>query len=133
MPLQPGPKRPTALIVEDDRHTREGYSHYLSICGVNTVEAEDGLHGLARATSILPDVISTDLSLPRMNGIELCRSLKQEERTRHIPVIVLTGSTSENEVEAARKAGCILVLMKPCAPSKLLEEILRVLDLPAVR
>jgi CheY-like chemotaxis protein len=133
MPLKASSQRPTALIVEDDRPTREGISLYLSTFGVNTVEAEDGLHGLATATSIVPDIIATDLSLPRMNGIEFCRTLKQQQQTRDIPVIMLTGSIRQSEVEAAKKAGCISVLIKPCPPAKLLEEIRRILALPAVR
>ena len=123
-------KRVTALIVDDDRDTRELYTQYLSRSGVNTVEAEDGFHGLAKATSIVPDVITTDLILPRMNGAELCRSLKGAERTRLIPVIVVTGSVKESELKAAKQAGCISVLTKPCLPDVLLAEIRRVLALP---
>ena len=123
-------KRVTALIVDDDRDTRELYTQYLSRSGVNTVEAEDGMHGLAKATSIVPDVITTDLILPRMSGTELCRSLKGAERTRQIPVIVVTDSVKESEVEAAKRAGCISVLIKPCSPDVLLTEIRRVLGLP---
>jgi CheY-like chemotaxis protein len=52
------------------------------------------------------------------------------ERTRQIPVILVTGSVKESEVEAARTAGCILVLTKPCPPDVLLTEIRRVLALP---
>lgn len=122
-------KRVTALIIDDDRDTRELYTQYLSRSGVNTVEAEDGVHGLAKATSIVPDVITTDLSLPRMGGAELCRSLKSAERTRRIPVIVVTGLVKESEVEAAKQAGCISVLIKPCLPDDLLAEIRRVLAL----
>ena len=122
-------KRVTALIVDDDRDTRELYTQYLSRSGVNTVEAEDGVHGLAKATSIVPDVITTDLLLPRMTGAELCRSLKGAERTRQIPVIVVTGSVRESEVEAAKQAGCVSVLIKPCLPETLLTEIRRVLAL----
>ena len=122
-------KRVTALIVDDDRDTRDLYTQYLSRSGVNTVEAEDGLHGLAKATTIVPDVIATDLILPRMSGAELCRSLKSAERTRQIPVIVVTGSVKESEVEAAKQAGCISVLTKPCLPDVLLAEIRRVLAL----
>lgn len=122
-------KRVTALIIDDDRDTRELYTQYLSRSGVNTVEAEDGVHGLAKATSIVPDVITTDLILPRMGGAELCRSLKSAERTRGIPVIVVTGLVKESEVEAAKQAGCISVLIKPCLPDDLLAEIRRVLAL----
>ena len=125
----PETRRVTALIVDDNRDTREMYTYFLASQGVNTVEAEDGLHGLAKATTILPDIISTDLTLPRMNGIEFCRSLKQQERTRQIPVIALTGSASDADVKAAKKAGCVSVLTKPCLPETLLGEIHRVLDL----
>ena len=123
-------KRVTALIVDDDRDTRELYTQYLSRSGVNTVEAEDGVHGLAKANSIVPDVIATDLILPRMSGIELCRSLQGAEPTRKIPVIVVTGSVKESEVAAAKQAGCVSVLIKPCLPETLLTEIHRVLALP---
>lgn len=123
-------RRVTALIVDEDRDTRELYALYLSRSGVNTVEAEDGLHGLAKAASIVPDVITTDLVLPRMDGTELCRSLKSAERTRQIPIIVVTGSVKASEVDAAKQAGCISVLTKPCPPDVLLAEIRRVLALP---
>lgn len=127
----PNHKRVTALIVDDDRTTREMYTHYLSRSGVNTVEAEDGVHGLAKATSIVPDVISTDLSFPHtLEGVQFCRSLKQLDLTRQIPVIALIGSGTDNDVEAAKKAGCISVLTKPCLPETLLAEIRRVLALP---
>ena len=79
---------------------------------------------------VVPDVITTDLILSRMSGAELCRSLKGGVRTRHIPVIVVTGSAEESEVEAAKKAGCVSVLIKPCEPETLLEEIRRVLTQP---
>ena len=126
-------KRVTALIVEDDRDTREMYSFYLSARGMNTVEAEDGVHGLAKASTIVPDVISMDLTLPRMNGIDMCRSLKQQDRTRQIPVIALTGSVSERDVAAAKTAGCVSVLVKPCLPEVLLAEIQRVLSIGTAR
>jgi len=119
----------TALIVDDDRDARELYTYYLAAEGLNTVEAEDGMHGLAKATSFVPDVITTDLRLPRMDGVQLCRSLKQQERTRDIPVIAVTRSVTAGEIAAAKQAGCISVLLKPCLPETLLDEIRRVLAL----
>ena len=121
----PRTKRLTALVVDGNRDTREMYTHYLSSRGLNTVEAEDGVHALAKAKSIQPDVISTNSSLPRLNGMDLCRTLQQQEQTRTIPVIVL--GDGDGEFEAARQAGCVSVLPKPCSPDDLLEEIRRVL------
>src|SRR5436190_11314707 len=122
-------RQPTALIVDDDRDTREMYCCFLSAVGVNTVEAEDGMHGLAKALTILPDIVTTNLRLPRLTGLQLCRLLKQQTRTRAIPVIALSDSGTRDEVQAARNAGCVSVLAKPCLPEILLGEIKRVLAL----
>jgi len=68
-----------------------------------------------------------------MNGVQFWRSLKQQQRTQQIPVIAMTGSASESEVEAAKNAGCVSVLTEPCSPEALLAEIRRVLALPQPR
>jgi len=122
-------RRPTALIVHD-RDTREMYSSFLSSVGVNAIEAEDGLNGLAKALTILPDIVTVDLRLPRLTGLQLCRLLKQQTRTHAIPVIALSDSAEQGEMQAARTAGCVSVLIKPCLPQILLGEIKRVLVLP---
>ena len=119
-----------ALVVDDDRETREMYISFLSAAGVNTVDAQDGVHGLAKAAAFMPDVITTDLRLPRMDGVTLCRSLKERDYTQRIPVIAVTGSASAEEIDAARRAGCVSVLLKPCSPETLLGEISRVLAMP---
>ena len=62
-------KRITALIVDDDRDTRELYAQYLSRSGLNTVEAEDGVRGLEKAASIVPDVVTTDCSFLEWLGL----------------------------------------------------------------
>jgi len=120
-------KRVTALIVDDHRDTRKLYTDYLSKKGVDTVEAEDGMRGLAKAHSMVPDVIATDIRLPFMTGVELCHSLKQQDTTRDIPIIAVTGCASYGEIDAALSAGCVSVLLKPCLPEELFAEIQRVL------
>ena len=124
--MAPSTKRLTALVVDENRDTREMYTYYLASCGLNTVEAEDGIHALAKARSIVPDVISTNDALPRLSGTELCQSLKQEEQTRRIPVIVLSDSMLPTEFDTAKNAGCVSVLPKPCLPETLLQEIKRI-------
>lgn len=123
----------TALVVDDDREVRERFTQHLSSAGINTVEAEDGVHGLWKAKSLLPDVIATDLRLREMTGLQLCHSLREHEETREIPVIGFSSSASDAEIEAAKASGCISVLLKPCTPDTLLAEIRRVLDLPQFR
>jgi CheY-like chemotaxis protein len=82
---------PLVLIVDDVQDNRTIYVLFLRFSGFRVVEAENGEEALAKATSLLPDVIVMDLSLPVMDGWEATRRLKRDPRTQKIPVIVLTG------------------------------------------
>jgi CheY-like chemotaxis protein len=74
-----------------------------------------------------------DLSLPVMDGWEATRRLKRDPRTKTIPVLVLTGHALPEHAQAAREAGCDMVITKPCLPDQLLETIRRILDTPKTR
>jgi len=76
----------------------------------------------------MPDVILLDLSLPVMDGWEATRRLKADERTKHIPVLAVTGHALTGISEEARKAGCDGFITKPCLPEDLTIEIRKVLD-----
>lgn len=119
--------RTLALIVHDAQGEREEYAEYLAQHGISTVEAEDGLHGIAKAASLLPDVIAVDMRMLRRDVVDMCFRLKREDSTRHIPIIAVTETGTANEIEQAMRAGCASVLVKPCLPNALLDEIRRVL------
>jgi hypothetical protein len=72
-------------------------------------------------------VVITETRLPGMSGLDLCRLLRQDESTRDIPIVVVTGDAFEHEVKRARNAGADTVLVKPCLPEQLASEIRRVL------
>jgi two-component system cell cycle response regulator DivK len=69
-----------------------------------------------------------DLALPRMDGWEATRRLKNDDLTRHIPIVALTGHALAGHAEGAREAGCDAFVTKPCLPDALVAEIRRLLD-----
>ncbi|MDR1500573.1 MAG: response regulator [Tannerellaceae bacterium] len=85
-----GDNPPLVLLVEDNSDMRFYIRQELSQCNLVIEEAADGKEGLGMAVKLLPDLIVTDLMMPVMNGIELCRAVKAADETSHIPVIILT-------------------------------------------
>lgn len=119
---------PLVLVVEDYQDAREMYAAYLQFSGYRVAEATNGLEAIEKTIELMPDIILMDLALPRMDGWEATRRLKRDERTRHIPVVALTGHALAGHAEGARQAGCDAFVTKPCLPDALVMEIRRVLD-----
>jgi two-component system cell cycle response regulator DivK len=119
------PKRalPLVLVVDDFEDNRAMYAVYLTYSGYDVVEAGDGAEAVDVASKRLPDMIVMDLSLPVMDGWEATRRLKADPRTRHIPIIALTGHALEGHSRDAREAGCNAFLAKPCLPESLVEKV----------
>lgn len=107
------------LIVDDSLHTRELYTEYLTFRGFDVVSAPDGESGVALAESLRPDVIVMDLAMPGLNGITATHRLKQNARTRRVPIIVLTGYAFRAIQHGALEAGADVFLTKPCLPEDL--------------
>ena len=121
-------KKQLVLVVDDFADNREMYSEYLSFSGYEVIEATNGKEAVDAAQARLPDIIIMDLSLPVMDGWEATRRLKADDRTRRIPVVVLTGHALAGHSKGARDAGCDSFLSKPCLPDQLLAEIKRMLE-----
>jgi two-component system, cell cycle response regulator DivK len=97
------------------------YAEFLSYKGFEVIQAQNGVQALAQAASLVPDFIILDLALPDIDGIEVTRKLKEAAQTASIPIVMLTANAQPRMLEAARKAGCEAVLVKPCTPEELLE------------
>ena len=128
METEASSKAPTVLIVDDFEDSRAMYATFLRYSGYGVVEAANGLEAIQQATSVLPDVIVMDLSLPELDGWEATRRIKSEPKTGRIPIVALTGHTLEGPTQDARRAGCDVFLAKPCLPDTLLQTIRTLLD-----
>ncbi len=118
---------PLVLVVDDFDDNREMFTEFLSFSGFRVAQAATGKEALKQAFSLLPDLILMDLSLPELDGLEATRCLKNDERTRRIPIVALTGHVLAGHSRDARDAGCEAFLTKPCLPDVLVNEIRRVL------
>lgn len=109
---------PVALVVEDNQDV----VHYIKICLEEEYKikvARNGQEGIDTALAILPDVIISDVMMPEKNGYELCAALKNDIRTSHIPIIMLTAKASEDDKLAGLDAGVDAYLVKPFAVKEL--------------
>lgn len=116
------------LVVEDYADAREIYVEYLEAMGFRVAEARNGEEALEQAFAKLPDIILMDLALPGMDGWEASRRLKQDERTKRIPIVALTGHALAGHEDSARQAGCDGFIAKPCLPDALVAKIRQVLE-----
>lgn len=119
------------LIVEDDRDTRSFYTTVLSTHGFRIDEAHNGFQALEKAIERHPALIVTDIAVPGLDGIELCRRLRADIRTRTIPVLGVTGYADRHYQDRAIEAGADRVLIKPCTEDRLLAEACALIALPA--
>lgn len=112
----------TILLVEDHADSRAMYAEFLRL-DFDVVEAGDGLAALELMQQTLPDVVVTDLALPRMDGFEMIERMRGDDRLRHVPVIALSGYAGPDYEDRARRAGSDVVLVKPCLPETLSEAV----------
>ncbi len=119
---------PLILVVDDFQDNREMFAEFLSLSGYRVAEASNGREAIERAFELIPDLILMDLSLPELDGWEATRKLKNDARTKHIPVVALTGHALADHSREAKEAGCDSFLTKPCLPEVLVVEVQRMLE-----
>lgn len=115
----------TVLLVDDYADAVEVWELYLSAAGFTVATASDGLAGLESARTHVPDVVVMDLQMPGLSGLELARALKDDPRTRDVPLIAVSGNARTSPAEM-RAAGFASLLVKPCDPEALVAAIRRV-------
>lgn len=117
------------LLVEDDADIQTVVRLSLKMRGVADVRmAENGEECLARLRDFRPEVILLDVMMPKLDGYETCRRLKENPATQDIPVIFLTAKTQQYEIEKGLGIGAAGYLTKPFDPMKLYEQIVALLE-----
>ena len=114
---------PKVLVIDDDPVIVELLRVNFEIEGFDVVVAADGPEGLARAASTKPDVILSDIMMPRMDGLEVVTKLKTGASTRHIPVILLSAKAQNAEVQQGLDAGADDYVTKPFDPLELIDRV----------
>jgi DNA-binding response OmpR family regulator len=109
-------RKPVILIVDDEEEIRELCRVNLEFEGFEVVEAADGLEALAISQESRPDLIFLDLMMPRMDGWEVLRRLKEKDETASIPVVLLTAKTSEEDQIRGWEEGILEYISKPFNP-----------------
>jgi two-component system cell cycle response regulator len=124
----------TVLIVEDSPQVVELLETFLGdMPGIRTIAALDGEQAMARVRDSSPDVILLDLMIPKLSGFEVCRRLKDDPRTRRIPVIIVTALDMNSDYERARECGANDFLRKPINRIELVLRIQSQLELVRLR
>jgi CheY-like chemotaxis protein len=107
------------VVAEDHEDIRFVVQRALERAGYEVVATPDGASALDAVRRHRPDVVVTDLDMPHMTGLDLCRAIRADERLRHIPVVLASGSLLPGDDRAA-EVGASAVLLKPFLPAQLL-------------
>ena len=115
--------RRRVLLVDDESSIVKLVGKGMEVAGFEVITAMDGQDGLTKARLGNPDIIVLDLMLPKMTGLEVCAALKQDDRYKHIPIIIFTGKGQEMDEKLCRELGANAYISKPHASGALIEQI----------
>jgi CheY-like chemotaxis protein len=115
------------LIAEDERDIRDLIAFTLKFAGYDIVTANNGEEAVQFTKQELPDLVITDVRMPKMTGYEACRQIKADPATQHIPVVFLSAKGQEAEVQTGLDSGADEYLLKPFAPDQLTRKVADIL------
>ena len=116
------------LIVEDEETLLRLESNMLTLYGYEVKGVIDGQAALDVVATMKPNLVLLDIMLPKIDGFEVCRQIKANEATRHIPVIMLTGKKSKEDLVKGEQAGADGYITKPFKSAMVIETIQRFLS-----
>lgn len=111
------------IVIDDEPNIRFALEETVRGEGYSCLSTDNGEDGFLFVREVLPDLVIADVIMPKIDGYELCRAIKSDSRTSHIPVILVTVRVREEEILLGREAGADAYLLKPFKPKELLEKI----------
>jgi chemosensory pili system protein ChpA (sensor histidine kinase/response regulator) len=117
------PKVRTVMVVDDSITVRKVTARFLKRQGMEVITAKDGLDAVAQLQDVIPDIVLLDVEMPRMDGFELATQIRNDNRLRDLPLIMITSRTGTKHRERASKIGIDRHLGKPFNENELLENI----------
>ncbi len=114
---------PRVLVVDDSEVIRELISVNLELEGFEVSTAEDGQDALDRVEQIMPDLVTLDVVMPRLDGFETAARLRANEATRHIPLVMVSAAAQEGDLRRGREIGVNAYITKPFQPEELIQVV----------
>ncbi|HEY8076380.1 MAG TPA: response regulator [Labilithrix sp.] len=120
--------RALVLVVDDTQDNREMYMEYLRHVGFTVASAATGEEAIEKTRELVPAVVLMDLSLPGIDGCDATAILKSDPKTRHIPIIALTGHVDAEHRARAMRVGCDRFVAKPSLPADIARHVIELID-----
>jgi chemosensory pili system protein ChpA (sensor histidine kinase/response regulator) len=118
-------KVPVVMVVDDSLTVRKITGRLLARSGYQVITAKDGVDAMEQLTEVLPDIMLLDVEMPRMDGFELAKRMRQDSRTQDLPIIMITSRTADKHRRYALELGVNEYMGKPYHEEELLEHIAR--------
>ena len=115
------------LIIDQDATFIQTVTGYFSSIGIEVVSSGDGIEGYRMAKEVTPGIVILDTELPNLDGFQVCRLLKSDDRYQHIPIVFVSSNDSQEFVVKSERAMCDLFLRKPIVADQLTQEIITLL------
>ena len=122
----------SVLVVDDEFEIRQLLTTMLTMMGYQSFMAQDGVDALEKIAEYQPDILILDVMMPRMDGLTLCRKLREAADTAELPIIMLSGKAHQEAIQEGLKAGANRYLVKPTGLDELTRNITEVLGEAAV-
>lgn len=116
------------LLVDDEVDIAMILTRRLTVNGYEVETAKNGIEALEKVNTFSPDLMILDVTMPKMNGYQVCQTLRKQDKTKDLPIIMLTARAEESDKSWGEEVGATLYMAKPFEDAELLEEIKKIFD-----